>query len=46
MLGVSAVLLTLVDDVIVARCQSAEDVLPMCKQVVSAHAVPDVRTVN
>jgi hypothetical protein len=45
-LDVPAVMLTLVDGVVVARCQGAADVLWFCKKVLQAHEVPEERTVN
>lgn len=45
-LGVTALILQLVDGVVVVRCQNSEDVLPLCRRVVEAHEVPEERTVN
>lgn len=45
-LDVPAVVLTLVDGTIVARCQGAADVLWFCKKILKAHEVPEERTVN
>jgi hypothetical protein len=45
-LDVPAVMLTLVDGVVVARCQGAADVLWFCRKVIQAHEIPDERTVN
>lgn len=45
-LDVPAVVLTLVDGVVVARCQGAADVLWFCKKVIQAHEIPEARTVN
>lgn len=45
-LDVPAVILTLVDGTIVARCQGAADVLWFCRKVVKAHDIPEERTVN
>lgn len=45
-LRVTAFLVQLVDGVVVVRCQNSEDVLPLCRKVVEAHEVPDMRTVN
>lgn len=45
-LDVPAVILTLVDGTIVARCQGAEDVLWFCRKVMAAHDIPSERTVN
>ncbi|MET3929566.1 citrate lyase beta subunit [Lysobacter sp. OAE881] len=45
-LDVPAVILTLVDGVVVARCHGAADVLWFCKKILKAHEVPEERTVN
>lgn len=45
-LDVPAVLLTMVDGTIVARCQGAADVLWFCRKVIQAHEIPETRTVN
>lgn len=45
-MNIPAVVLTLVDGVVVARCQGAADVLWFCKKVLQAHEVPEERTVN
>ncbi|HEY5850867.1 MAG TPA: hypothetical protein VIT62_08910 [Lysobacter sp.] len=45
-LDVPAVILTLVDGTIVARCQGAADVVWFCRKVMDAHAIPAERTVN
>lgn len=45
-LDVPAVVLTLVDGVVVARCQGAADVLWFCRKVIQAHEVPEDRVVN
>lgn len=45
-LDVPAVMLTLVDGVVVARCQGASDVLWFCRKVIQAHEIPEARTVN
>lgn len=45
-LDVPAVIRTLVDGVVVARCQDAADALWFCRKVIQAHEVPEERTVN
>jgi hypothetical protein len=45
-LGVPAVLLTLTESALIVRCQSADDVVPMCRRVVKEHEAPDGRTLN
>ena len=45
-LGVTAVILTLTDDALYARCQVASDVVPMCKKVLEAHEAPGDRTLQ
>lgn len=45
-LGVQALILTYTGDALVVRCQSSEDVVPMCERVVEEHRAPAGRTVN
>jgi hypothetical protein len=45
-MDVPAVVLTLVDGVVIARCQGAADVLWFCRKVIQAHEVPEDRVVN
>jgi hypothetical protein len=44
--GVTAVILTLTDTALYARCQVASDVVPMCKKVLQAHEAPGDRTLQ
>jgi hypothetical protein len=45
-LGIVAVILTLTNEALYARCQVASDVVPMCKKVLQAHEAPGDRTLN
>lgn len=45
-LGVTAVILTLDDQVLLARCQERGDVVPMCNRVIAEHSIPSDRTLN
>lgn len=45
-LGVTALVITYPGEAIIVRCQSAEDVVPLCKRVIEEHAVSGDRTVN
>lgn len=45
-LGVPAVLLTLTDSALTVRCQSADDVVPLCRRVVKEHEAPSDRVLQ
>lgn len=45
-LGVSTVILQFRDGVVLARCQTSGDVLPLCKAVVNEYETPEGRSLN
>jgi chitinase len=45
-LGVTALIVTLEDSAIYVRCQSAEDVEPLCRRVLKEHEAPEGRVLN